>query len=428
MQWGLLGPERLLDLRRIRTLGLSACVRHFNEKAVPGMGTVWFGKQVLLAVLGVQVAQQARESGARVRNAEVTDAIEALACWLALQDNAGKRDLRLRGRVKLLGRTDWCFEKARQPTFYVTNPMRMSTVQALPALGLVESDGARFNAFAVSPLGKRFVELAFDSYRPFKRSVDGHLTRWVRGETTQVDTEALRSALSPLEPMDRDALRFLKDCMCNGKGGDAASRRHDALDWIEALRQDKPGRRSAGAKPVYLDHEHWRDITAGAAFFRTRRLAIAVLNILEAFLRLGGDARLNGSGAEKLLKHAKAPLEALSLAAKAFPSKKDENPEADRFCRECTQDEPASVLRALVARDGRVLRLHGDMIESGPAFSRPAPVDQDATDDDVVDPPQLDALFPADVSDRLHHLYLLNLDFHGKLGEWLAPAHGDIET
>ena len=53
--WGLLGPEFLPNTRRTRTLGLGASVRAFNDLAVPGLGGVWYGKQLLLAVLGVAV-------------------------------------------------------------------------------------------------------------------------------------------------------------------------------------------------------------------------------------------------------------------------------------------------------------------------------------------------------------------------------------
>lgn len=43
--------------RRTRTLSLGATVRAFNDLAVPGLGGVWFGKQLLLATLGVAIAE-----------------------------------------------------------------------------------------------------------------------------------------------------------------------------------------------------------------------------------------------------------------------------------------------------------------------------------------------------------------------------------
>jgi len=65
ISWGLLGPETLASERRTRTLGLGATVRAFNDLAVPGLGGVWFGKELLLATLGVAIAERIRNSGTR---------------------------------------------------------------------------------------------------------------------------------------------------------------------------------------------------------------------------------------------------------------------------------------------------------------------------------------------------------------------------
>ena len=78
MIWGLLGPEQLGGERRTRTLDLGAAVREYNERAVPGMGGVWYAKQLLLAVLGIALAQQLRERQVNVSNITVANAIEAL--------------------------------------------------------------------------------------------------------------------------------------------------------------------------------------------------------------------------------------------------------------------------------------------------------------------------------------------------------------
>ena len=129
--WGLLGPEGLPNARRTRTLGLGASVRRFNDLAVPGLGGVWYGKQLLLATLGVAVAEAARSQGAEVWNIETANAIEALACWLAFKRNGWNSDARLRGNTKLQGKDDFSFKRVRERNFYLTQPMRMATVQSL---------------------------------------------------------------------------------------------------------------------------------------------------------------------------------------------------------------------------------------------------------------------------------------------------------
>ena len=81
MTWGLLGPEKIESVRRARSLGVAAAVRAFNDLAVPGLGGVWFGKQIVLATLGVYLAEKV---SAKHSNIKVANAVEALACGLGL--------------------------------------------------------------------------------------------------------------------------------------------------------------------------------------------------------------------------------------------------------------------------------------------------------------------------------------------------------
>lgn len=78
MQWGLLGPEQLAGSRRTRPLGLGSAVRKFNQLAVPGLGGVWFAKQLFLATLGVIVADRLRQISRNVKTIEIANAVEAL--------------------------------------------------------------------------------------------------------------------------------------------------------------------------------------------------------------------------------------------------------------------------------------------------------------------------------------------------------------
>jgi hypothetical protein len=183
IEWGLLGPEKLASERRTRTLGVGASVRSFNDLAVPGLGGVWFGKQLFLPTLGVALAEQARASGKRIQNIETANAIEALACWLGLNSNGWQSDARLHGRSKMEGKNDLSFAVVRKRGFYITKPMRMATVQPLPALGLVEAEGSRFSAFACSPEGRGFIDTQCADYS--KRNIIDYLLGWIRGESVK---------------------------------------------------------------------------------------------------------------------------------------------------------------------------------------------------------------------------------------------------
>jgi hypothetical protein len=236
--WGLLGPEMLASERRTRTLGLGATVRSFNDLAVPGLGGVWFGKQLFLATLGVAIAERVRGSGKRAQNIEVANAVEALACWLALNGTGWGRDPRLRGATKMRDKSDLSFTVMRKPSFYVTQPMRQATVQPLRALGLVESKGERFNAFACTQVGHDFINAMCADFNPHNRRVLDHLVGWAQGAHDNVrQSGQLTRALTPLTSMPTNAREFLRERLVQG-AGDAGSRRRKALEWVENLRNE----------------------------------------------------------------------------------------------------------------------------------------------------------------------------------------------
>ena len=128
--WGLLGTEALSSRRRVRGLGLDSSIRHFNDKAVPGLGGLYFGKQLLWALLGIQVAKCCEEGGG-VSNIEVANAIEAMSCLQVLRRGV-TMPYRVLGKNKMRDKIDdprrVSFVEASRASFYVTQPMRTGTV------------------------------------------------------------------------------------------------------------------------------------------------------------------------------------------------------------------------------------------------------------------------------------------------------------
>lgn len=414
--WGLLGPETISGTRRTRTLGLSSAVRYFNDRAVPGLGGVWYGKQILLALLGVVVAERARRKNPKfdASNIQVANAIEALACWSGFKNNSAfdpRKDPRLRGKEKLPGKQadDFVFARAHKPGFYLTQPMRMQTVQPLPALGFVATMGERFNSFVSTQEGQNFVEAACKD-RPYNRDVVAHLVQWVLGQDGRVDTKALCNALSPLVPLPDEAKRLLRERLKQGN-----AERHNALAWIETL---KGGRAKVTSgelqRPVQIEEAHWRDIQAGALFLPLHDLAVAALDAVEG--DMGLDCSLK-NGAEK----AKVQFQALKEASQKFLNFDYKGrQDALDFCHQCVA-EPVNALRALVQRDETVLRWDGEKIRRGPAFQGNAAREADPTQEPIGDTP-----VPPGLSYRFRNLYRLNLDLNGRLDEWLHPKDGEV--
>lgn len=274
--WGLLGPEQLASERRTRTLNLGAAVRTFNDLAFPGLGGVWFGKQLFLAALGVIVAEEVRSSGNQVSNIGVANAIEALACWLALDGSDWQTDPRLRGARKLRAKNDLSFLNVRKRGFYVTAPMRQVTIQPLKEFGLVDSSGERFNSFQRNPIGEEFVDLVCREFRPHRRSVVDHLVRWVAGEQGKARSNELRDALSPLLPMPEIACDYLRQRIVSGSD-DHANRRRNSFEWADQIMADNNSQMKWDRQPKFLVEAHWNDLRAGANFFLARDAAINVL-------------------------------------------------------------------------------------------------------------------------------------------------------
>lgn len=422
MQWGLLGPEQLEGSRRTRTLGLGAAVRKFNQLAVPGLGGVWFAKQIFLATLGVRVADRLRSISNNVKAIEIANAIEALACWCAFQNNGWARDPRLLGRQKLAGKDDLTFARLRQPRFYVTQPMRMATVEALVDLGFVQAGSQRFNSFRCTQAGMDLIEAATAGYKPYNATVEDYLFNRAKDDASLSNTYALREALSPLIVLPADARALIRDKLCEGTGRNPdAARRKNVLAWARSIDEKNP----AGwkARPSVLEAGHWDDLRLGGLFFTARDAAIDVLNAIEVQMVPMAAPKLTADDAHRLSLVQKKLGELREAAQRFLDEKKDptERHMATDFCSECVEADPAAIIRNLIQRDDRVLRLVGNDVLPGAAFSLQS---QAETSDEGEGPGVGNAgrvPVPANISDRIRKLYLLELDLQGRLGEFLNP-------
>lgn len=429
---GLLGPEQLPSARRLRTLGLGAAVRHFNDRAVPGMGGVWFAKQLVLALFGVHMAERTGRS-----KVEVANAIEAFGCWLAIHRRRLTRDPRVRGVRKLanIDEGELTFERARGRGFYVSQPMRMATVQPLPALGLVTATSSRFNAFECTDHGKALVAAFADGYRPSKGSLDGAIARWIGGHEITLGGQ-IGQALDPREPLAQPVRDLLLARLREGRPNEPDEdrrRRRGALDWVEWLRQQRGNAVDWTSRPTqFISESHWLDLEAGRRFFLARHAALELLMALERHVPAESTVSID----EALLQKVGAKIDQLEAAARAFLETGHQHLDARRFCTECVVADRAQVIRSLVDRDGIVLVRSGDRIAPGLRFAKPQDADPETTganasaedtaeEADGDEGPRSGIQWPAGTSFRLNHLFLLNLDLHGGLDAELKRDRAD---
>ncbi|WP_241047931.1 hypothetical protein [Achromobacter xylosoxidans] len=434
LSWGLLGPGSLRRERRTRTLGLSASVRLFNELAVPGIGGVWFGKQVLLATLGVKVASAASRRDRMLTNIEVANAIEALACYMDFRATGWQTDPRLRGVNKLRTQESLEFRLARQPRFYVTQPMRMTTVEALPALGLAHAGGVRFNTFQCTEAGELLIEAACTDWRPHRRTVVEHLVRWATSlNDERVDTESLHMALSPRTSLPQRAGALLMQRLVSGSGSEmdgARQRRRDALAWVEHVRTTGTVNPAWERRPAQISALHWADLRAGARFAAARNAAYAVLDALEVSMAvsMAGSRRALH---EPIPDSVERAIQVLRQRAAQFLDERHIDSESSVFCRECCQESNVQVLKSLISRDDRILRLRGNDVVPGPAFDESGARARDGTQESQgvdVQPGNGLLNWPKDISFRIRNLFLLNADLHGNLDHWLTVARPEPDA
>jgi hypothetical protein len=442
--WGLLGPENVLAERRTRTLNVGATVRKFNELAVPGLGAVWFLKQLLLATLGVAVAEQVREKSRRnCSNIEVANAIEALACWLSLNANGWAATSQVRGAQKMQGKKHLTYSTVKKSSFYVTQPMRMATVQGLAALSLVDAESVRFNSFRTSDIGQEFLQLAFAGYRPFKRGVVEALVTWVTGEREEVhSSDDLFQAIAPTVELQKKAKEFIHERLVHGRPEDAR-RRQNALQAMASLVNSgmsigaTSGAASGGSlnedsENLFFSDEHWRDIVAGSRFFSIRNKALSVLDRIESTVQDRTSQNIQAGEAALILKEDLLLLKEKARKFIDFAHDPSIALEATQFARECCEADGEQVIGHLVSRDGVGLRFRERMIVPGPAFQGRfaereesiASADEQGAGVDI----QKTMPISREFSYRLRNLFLLNLDLEGKLGDWLRPSEEQSEA
>lgn len=414
MQWGLLGPAILTGERRTRTLEIGRAVRRFNELAVPGTGGVWFGKQIFIAILGIRVAELARNEKIAVGNIECANAIEALACWLGYNDNKWAQHPRLRGINKFSRQHVLDFRTLRRPGLYVSQPMRMAVGQSLMPLGLADGQSRRFNALSTNEIGQKLIALACGDGG--RHDIAAQLLNWVLGKPVRWPPRFVK-LLSPCVPLSAAARGLLHAQLVLGAGSESVAhkkRRRAALQWVEDVRNNPPATpmRWEDRPAAIADDAHWLDLRAGAQLMACRDQALLVLDELERALAMAPKETMRVEGAAGTLTN---ELANLRLSAERYLAFSHTDPDAMAFCRECAFASTAEQLEHLLRRDGRVLRLVGRQVKPGSAFRRAMqnadkPDPSAATDPD--DAGQADGMiaWPAGLSFRVRNLHALNRD------------------
>lgn len=420
--WGLLGIDSVQSIRRTRTLNVGSVVRMFNQLAVPGMGNVRFCKQIFLAALGIAVAEEARKKNQRVKNIEVANAIEAIGSRLSFEEYGWTPDPRLRGLYKLRTKKELIFAEARKKSFYVTQPMRMACVQALPAIGITTNNSVRFNIYQLTNEGKALIDRICEDYGQFLRQKNliDYLVYWIQGkDEILINNDRVYNALSPLEKLSKSSRKYIETFVLQNSADEfSRSRRQAIFKWVEELRIGNQKKWDWNKKPKDISEEHWNDLKSGSMFFKTRDLALDLLNKLEGQVNATSKNKIKLNSIDLKLKNEKYKLK---LAAQSFLDNYQTSTKSDEaiiFINECLDD--LNVIKNMVIRDGIGLRLRGNDVIPGSAFKGDLSTGRSLIDEDEdIDNSISDYALPDNISGRVKNMFYLNIDLKGELDKWL---------
>lgn len=416
----MLGLESLGSTRRSRSMGVGPAVRAFNDQAVPGLGGVWFGKQIVLALLGIHLAAFAREQGVAVSNITGATGVEALAVWWTYEKRLGwhERHGRLPGFRKLRrwrGRKAPTVAEATSRDFYIVQPMRIGTLAPLAAFGLVHAPSRLFNSYSVAPRGEALLEQACPTART-------SLERWIIGGDAPYQYSNTIDDIDPTRLLAPCAIELLREGFLSGIDGEG-QRRAEALSWVSALRSRSEGHPDWGIKPPEIAEVHWKDMRSGAAFGSL----LAAVGAVDAGSLLDHVEAAIGQNAQHQVALRDLPRwlpvssvkEVRRRAADFLDLRHDPSPDqiASRLCHECQISDDAELLARLIERDGRILRLVDGKVLPGGAFAGRQIGDAAAApaleeDDDALEEAPMDGLppLPEEISHRIGNLFHLASD------------------
>ncbi|EAT08882.1 DNA polymerase III subunit epsilon [Sphingomonas sp. SKA58] len=286
------------------------------------------------------------------RRLQTANAIEARVMWTALRKGGdmsrgiGHRKLANRGEG------DATFRALARQGAYVTQPLRMRTVQALPALGFVSSGGTRFNDYSLAEPGGEICEIYRREYNALKR--------WMM----EYESPKSLKHLFPSGKVREEARQIIQRQLLE-RGRDSNRRR--ALQ--ELGMRGAALLASAKACPPPLSRDHFADIRAGIAFIDLRDAALAVLNQVENYLQKQGGRPSKATCGQLARNTAVAEkLAFLTSTAKQMLDHVDSSSghSAHSFARICL-GSATNVISSLARRDGTVVIEQGDHLFLGPA-------------------------------------------------------------
>lgn len=330
---------------------------------MPGIGGVWFSRQLSWASAGIELSKELA-----LKPAKVANSIEALAC--KMEWRKGKDSYEKRGR-RAFARDDgghiWSFNDLSDKTHYVQVTYRQSTVRALSNLKLTV--GTRFNTMELTERGHDLAKAFLDQKKIYSALCD-----WLNGEDiarTQTITEGLASAWPTDE--EKTLIRNILSADSSDGRGDP-HRRYSIIEAFGRNTVNMPDldviKQNLLQSPAGNLQEEVNNIDTSLAFDAMLECGRAVIytcaNLIAdkaspSLLKLTQDRNLD------------KVLDALKKAANNFqqsPGKK--HPAALKFMEEILSPSASEAerMKTVIQRDRNILDVSGEKVLEGHLFDR----------------------------------------------------------
>lgn len=374
--WYSPAPSEVSSSRISLDFNLRAADLFFRELVVPGLGRIWFARQLSWPLASLALHEERSRNGSNsLKPTGICHGIEALACKLEYLNDPQRRSRRILGR-RAFGRDAeqevWSFLRLRQATNYVRNTHRQAATRAIRLDdGLGFARGSRFDLLELEPVGRALAN-AFLEQRVGKggTSLRKWLLGWINGDReVSGSSETLLQALSPEYPTDQEralvrSRLFETSTPANEKRQRLARAVGRAANLPDIESAVVVRLREAG------HHEQANAVIAARAFGAVLdRARDSVATLTHAVEPGRGGVKLATLANDSALKVAIKDLRAAakSYVEKANTAKADE-PTSRAFADAVAVADDCEAIRLLVRRAGEVLGLADGSVVRGPLF------------------------------------------------------------
>ena len=214
--WFSPAPSEITVSRISLDFDLRAADLFFRELVVPGLGRIWFARQLSWPLAALALHEELANHGSNApKPTAICHGIEALACKLEYvanpdQDPRFPRILGSRAFGRDENSEEWTFQQLHQRRNYVQNTHRQAATRAISVeRGLGFARGSRFDLLELEPVGRDLANAFLDQHvgnggTTLRRCLVG----WLGGEKElPASRDKYRRALSPECPTQQEKER-----------------------------------------------------------------------------------------------------------------------------------------------------------------------------------------------------------------------------